>query len=76
MPQTDRADAAGRLFREGRLSDAVEAANAAVRAAPGAVAPRVLLAELLVFAGNLERADVVLDACVRRINSSTPEAQT
>jgi type VI secretion system protein ImpE len=33
-----------------------------VRKAPSDLAPRVLLAELLVFAGNLERADVILDA--------------
>jgi type VI secretion system protein ImpE len=50
------------LFRAGRLADAVTAANAAVRKAPAELAPRVLLAELLLFAGNAERADVVLDA--------------
>lgn len=53
---------AGALFRAGRLADAVAAANAAVRKAPADLAPRVLLAELLLFAGNLERADVILDA--------------
>jgi len=53
---------AGALFRAGRLDDAVAAANAAVRKAPADLAPRVLLAELLLFAGNLERADVILDA--------------
>ena len=53
---------AGPLFEAGRLADAVAAANAAVRQAPADLAPRVLLAELLLFAGNLERADVVLDA--------------
>nr|WP_321983781.1 type VI secretion system accessory protein TagJ [uncultured Lichenicoccus sp.] len=52
----------GSLYRQGRLEDAVIAANAAVRAAPGALAPRILLAELLLFAGNLERADRILDA--------------
>ncbi len=52
----------GPLFEAGRLADAVAAANAAVRQAPADLAPRVLLAELLMFAGNLERADVVLDA--------------
>lgn len=52
----------GALFRSGRLADAVAAANAAVRKAPADLAPRVLLAELLLFAGNLERADVILDA--------------
>ncbi|MEA2736765.1 MAG: type secretion system protein ImpE, partial [Acetobacteraceae bacterium] len=49
-------------FRAGRLAEAVAAANAAVRKAPAELAPRVLLAELLLFAGNPERADVVLDA--------------
>src|SRR5580704_3795723 len=52
----------GALFRAGRLADAVAVANAAVRKAPADLAPRVLLAELLMFAGNLERADVILDA--------------
>ncbi|MCC6719747.1 MAG: tetratricopeptide repeat protein [Acetobacteraceae bacterium] len=55
-------DTVGALFRAGNLADAVAAANAAVRKAPGDIAARVLLAELLVFAGNLERADVILDA--------------
>jgi type VI secretion system protein ImpE len=53
---------AGALFRAGRLADAVTAAGAAVRSAPADLAPRVLLAELLLFAGNLERIDVILDA--------------
>lgn len=53
---------AGALFRAGRLGPAIEAANAAVRRAPTDIAARLLLAELLVFAGNLERADVILDA--------------
>ena len=54
---------AGRLFREGNLADALTAANAAVRKTPTDIGARVLLAELLVFAGNIDRADVVLDAC-------------
>jgi type VI secretion system protein ImpE len=55
-------ETAGALFRAGDLSAAVDAANQAVRKAPTDIAARVLLAELLVFAGNLERADVILDA--------------
>ena len=55
-------ETAGNLFRAGNLAGAVEAANAAVRKAPTDIAARVLLAELLAFAGNLERADVILDA--------------
>ncbi len=54
---------AGRLFREGNLAGALTAANAAVRRTPTDIGARVLLAELLAFSGNIERADVVLDAC-------------
>ncbi len=53
---------AGALFKEGKLSEALAAATAGVKAAPGDLGQRVLLAELLLFAGNLERADVILDA--------------
>ncbi|WP_238578844.1 tetratricopeptide repeat protein, partial [Inquilinus limosus] len=53
---------AGELFREGALQAAIEAANAAVKAAPADTGARILLAELLLFAGNLERADTLLDA--------------
>ena len=53
---------AGALFDAGRLGEALTAANTAVRKAPGELAPRVLLGELLLFSGNLERADVILDA--------------
>jgi type VI secretion system protein ImpE len=62
MSQT--ADSAGALFRAGRLDAAIEAANMAVRRAPGALGERILLAELLLFAGNLERCDRILDAAV------------
>lgn len=53
---------AGTAFREGHLDAAIAAATAAVRARPTDVSARVLLAEMLVFAGNFERADVLLDA--------------
>ncbi|MBS0522968.1 MAG: tetratricopeptide repeat protein [Proteobacteria bacterium] len=53
---------AGRLFREGKLADALAAAMAAVRKAPTDIGGRVLMAELLAFSGNIERADVILDA--------------
>jgi type VI secretion system protein ImpE len=53
---------AGQLFRAGQLTAAIEAANAAVRRAPTDFGARFLLAELLLFAGNLERAEVILDA--------------
>jgi type VI secretion system protein ImpE len=60
MPDTQ--ENAGALFRSGKLTEAIAAANNAVRAAPGDLGGRVLLAEFLLFAGNLERADVILDA--------------
>ncbi len=56
------ADQAGTAFREGRLDDAVAAASAAVKAKPTDLAARVRLAEMLLLAGNLERADVLLDS--------------
>ncbi len=63
MPQDETSAAA--LFREGKLDAAIAAANEAVRRAPGDFAARVFLAELLLFAGNLERSDVILDAAQR-----------
>ncbi len=53
---------ASALLRAGRLADAVAAAQAAVRKAPTDLGARILLAELLALSGNLERADVILDA--------------
>ncbi len=53
---------AAELLRAGKLSDALTSAQAAVRKAPTDLGARILLAELLVFSGNLERADVLLDA--------------
>src|SRR5215471_1395998 len=62
-PQTAVPGDAGRLFHEGNVTDALSAATAAVRKAPTDISARVLMAELLAFSGNIERADVVLDAC-------------
>ena len=59
-PQPANPGEAGRLFREGNLTDALAAANAAVRKTPSDIGARVLLAELLLFSGNTARADVVL----------------
>jgi type VI secretion system protein ImpE len=53
---------AAALLRAGHLADAITAAQTSVRKAPTDIDARVLLAELLLFAGNLERADVLLDA--------------
>lgn len=58
----DAQETVGDLFRAGRLEAALQAAGAAVRKAPGDLGARMLLSELLLFAGNLERADVILDA--------------
>ena len=63
--QDAQTPSAGLLFRQGRLAEAIEAANDAVRRTPAAAAPRLLLAELLLFEGRLERADAVLDAAAR-----------
>jgi type VI secretion system protein ImpE len=60
MSTTDQTAAA--LFRNGKLTEAIAAAQTALRKAPTDLGARVLLAELLAFAGNLERADVILDA--------------
>ena len=60
MSGTDQT--AATLFRAGKLDEAIAAAQAALRKAPTDLNARVLLGELLVFSGNLERADVVLDA--------------
>jgi type VI secretion system protein ImpE len=60
MSTTDQT--AATLFRTGKLTDAIAAAQATLRKAPTDLGARVLLAELLAFSGNLERADVILDA--------------
>ncbi len=53
---------AGDLLKAAKLSIALTAAQNAVRKAPTDLNARILLAEILVFTGNLERADVLLDA--------------
>jgi type VI secretion system protein ImpE len=50
------------LFRSGKLAAAIEAANAGLRKSPADLNTRLLLAELLAFADNFERADNILDA--------------
>lgn len=59
MSSTDTSAAAS-LFREGHMSDAIEAAAAAVRQYPGEAGRRLLLAEYLLFSGAFERADNLL----------------
>ncbi len=53
---------AGDAFRAGDLTGALAAATAAVKAAPADADARWLLAELMLFAGEAERADKMLDA--------------
>lgn len=53
---------AGSLFKAGKLDEAVAAANDAVRKAPTDLGPRLLLCELLLFQGRLDRVDTLLDA--------------
>jgi len=50
------------FFETGRLDDAVAAAGDDVKKHPNDAVPRIFLAELLCFAGNLDRADLQLDA--------------
>jgi len=52
----------GDLFLEGRLTEAVEAARQAVQRKPTDAGLRVLLAELLLFMSDFERADAVIAA--------------
>ncbi|MGG5812361.1 type VI secretion system accessory protein TagJ [Falsiroseomonas sp. CW058] len=53
---------AGDAFRAGDLAGALAAATAAVKAKPADADARWLLAELMLFAGEAERADKMLDA--------------
>lgn len=65
----DMSTTPGSLFRAGRLEAAITAANDSVRRAPGVMEHRMLLAELLLFAGRFERADTVL-ATAEKIDPS------
>src|SRR5437868_6818125 len=57
-------------FHGGDLQGAIAAASEEVKRHPGQTSPRALLAELLCFSGELERADKHLDA----IGQQDPEA--
>ncbi len=61
-------NAARSHYQAGRLGDAIAAATADVKARPGDPDGRGFLAELLCFAGTLERADLMLDV----IGQQTP----
>lgn len=60
------------LYKEGKLQDAINAQIQAVKAAPAEHAKRLFLFELLVFAGDLERARRQLAP----INYNDPEVET
>ncbi len=62
MSDNNAAEGPGALLKAGKLDEAVTAAGAAVKKTPGDLAARVFLAELLLFTGNYERTDVILDA--------------
>jgi type VI secretion system protein ImpE len=62
---------AGDAFKAGDIEGAVAAATAAVKAAPREAGARWLLAEMLVFAGEFERADRSLDAVLEETPSPT-----
>jgi len=57
---------AGQAFRAGDIPAAIAAATAAVKAAPTDPGARWLLAEMLAFDGNLDRADKVLEGAALR----------
>lgn len=57
---------AGQLFNAGKLTEACAAAFAAVRARPTDTAARGLLAEMLCFTGEWERADKQLETLLQQ----------
>ncbi len=62
---------AGEAFKAGDIEAAVAAATAAVKAAPREAGARWLLSEMLLFAGEFERADRALDAVIEDSPSPT-----
>jgi type VI secretion system protein ImpE len=53
---------AGTFFRDGKLAQAIAAATDTVKQSPTDIGARLLMAELLLFDGKLERADMILEA--------------
>lgn len=64
--------AATEHFEAGRLDDAIQVMNQEVKANPRDVDRRGLLAEFLCLAGNLDRADMQLDAMAQQEPALTP----
>ncbi|HSG71383.1 MAG TPA: tetratricopeptide repeat protein, partial [Planctomycetaceae bacterium] len=58
------------LFSTGQIAQAVEIVTADVKKKPGDIESRALLAQLLCFKGELERADKQLDV----ISTQSPES--
>ncbi|MBP0466758.1 tetratricopeptide repeat protein [Roseomonas sp. PWR1] len=61
----------GEAFMAGDIEGAVAAATAAVKAQPREPGPRWLLAEMMLFSGEYERADRALDAVIEDNPSPT-----
>jgi len=61
---------ARQLYREGRLEEAIQAMNEEVRKNPADVSQRGFLSELLCIAGNLDRADALLET----VTNQAPKA--
>ncbi|MBU2652764.1 type VI secretion system accessory protein TagJ [Acidomonas methanolica] len=57
---TQASPSPGDFFRNGDLSGAIAAASALVKASPSSVAPRLLLVELSLFTGDLQRTETVI----------------
>ncbi|MBW6400962.1 tetratricopeptide repeat protein [Roseomonas sp. HJA6] len=62
---------AGEAFKAGDIEGAVAAAMATVKASPRDAGARWLLSEMLLFAGDYERADRALDAVIEETPSPT-----
>jgi type VI secretion system protein ImpE len=61
------------FYKQGRLAEAVAAATEEVKKRPAESGPRGFLAELLCVTGNLERADLQLDALGRQDPQTAPQ---
>lgn len=59
-------------FEAGDIQAAIQAQNAEVKAHPADVDRRGFLAELLCFAGNLDRADLMLDTVFKQAPAAAP----
>ena len=59
-------------FQAGQLDEAIAASNELVKKNPTDIAARSLLCELLCFAGNLDRADLQLDAIGKQDPAAMP----